>query len=108
MKLINDIAKLKQVVSNNGLFLLYVQAPDCGLCSMMLNKIEMLVSEFENLISARSELQVVPQLAGTFMVATAPTVLLFANGREICRAGNFIDVLELRKVLSQWNEAITD
>ena len=107
MELINDINGLKVFVGDNKLCLLYVQAPDCGLCSIMLDKIEAVAQRFDNLRAARAELLVVPEVAGEFLVATAPTVLVFAHGKEVYRAGTFIDTMELERVLTKWDENIT-
>ena len=108
MDLINDINRLKEFVAGSKLCLLYIQAPDCGLCSIMLDKIEALVKRYDCLCSACAELLVVPEVAGEFLVATAPTVLLFAQGKEIYRAGTFIDTMELERVLSKWKEVTID
>ncbi len=107
MDLVNNLNELKKKKELEPLFLLYVQAPDCGLCSIMLDKIEAVTHQYANLRSARVELHVLPEIAGTFLVATAPTVLLFAHGKEVFRAGTFIDLIELKKTLTKWNENIT-
>ena len=107
MELINDIDELKRVVAHSDLCLLYIQAPDCGLCSIMLDKIDAVAQRFDNLRSVRMELLVVPEVTGEFLVATAPTVLVFAHGKEEYRAGTFIDTMELEKVLTKWNENLT-
>ena len=107
MELINDINRLKAFVEENKLCLLYIQAPDCGLCSIMLDKIESVTQRFDKLSSARVELLMVPEVAGEFLVATAPTVLLFAHGKEVYRAGTFIDTLEVERVLEKWSENLT-
>ena len=107
MELINDIDQLEVFVADNKLCLLYIQAPDCGLCSIMLDKIEAVAQRFDNLRSARVELLIVPEVAGAFLVATAPTVLMFAYGKEVYRAGTFIDTMELERVLEKWNENLT-
>ena len=107
MELINEINRLKEIVDNNELSLIYIQAPDCGLCSIMLDKIDAVSRRFDKLTTARVELHVVPRVASEFMVATAPTVLLFANGKEVYRAGTFINIQELEQVLTKWYENIT-
>lgn len=107
MELINDINRLKELVKDNKLCLLYIQAPDCGLCSIMFDKIATVSQRFNNLHSARVELLVVPEIAGEFLVATAPTVLMFAYGKEVYRAGTFIDTMELERILTKWNENLT-
>ena len=104
MELINDINRLKEFITDNKFCLLYIQAPDCGLCSIMLEKIEDLVLRYDSVCSARVELLVVPEVAGEFLVATAPTVLLFVDGKEVYRAGTFIDTLELERILAKWSD----
>lgn len=104
MELINDIEQLRHEIESHAFTLLYIQAPDCGLCSVMLDKIEKVVAGFDQLRAMRAEIHVVPEIAGAFMVATAPTVLVFSHGKEVYRAGTFIDILELEKVLTTWSE----
>ena len=104
MKLINDINRLKEIVHSAPFCLLYIQAPDCGLCSVMLKKVEQVTHNHEMLRSAHAELQVVPEIAGTFLVATAPTVLVFVRGKEVFRSGTFIDTLKLEQVLTMWED----
>ncbi len=106
MELIDDIKMLKAFVMNNDLCLLYIQAPDCGLCSTMLDKIENVARQFNKLAVARVELLVVPEIAAEFMVATAPTVLVFAHGKEIHRQGTFIDIRKLERQLTLWSANI--
>lgn len=107
MELVNDIYRLKEVVENNELSLIYIKALDCGLCSIMFDKIDALCRRFDRLATACVELHVVPHVAGEFLVATAPTVLLFANGKEVHRQGTFINMQELEHVLTRWYENIT-
>lgn len=107
MDLINDINRLKEFVADNKFCLLYIQAPDCGLCSIMLDKIKAVAQHFEKLSSTRAELLVVPEVAAEYLVATAPTVLVFVEGKEVYRAGTFIDTMELGQVLEKWNENLT-
>ena len=107
MELFNDIKSLKEIVDSETFCLLYIQTPDCGLCSIMLDKIDAVAQHYDNLRSARVELLVVPEVAGEFLVATAPTVLVFSHGKEVYRAGTFIDTLELEQVLEKWNENLT-
>lgn len=106
MELVNDIKHIKLVVGESELCMLYVQAPDCGLCSLMLGKIEAVSLQYPQVRAIRAEVQLVPELAGEFLVATAPTVLLFAKGHEIYRAGNFIDVAQLEHIMKQWCENV--
>lgn len=104
MDLVNNIELIKQVINNHAFSLLYIQAPDCGLCSIMLEKIESVAAQFNQLHSIRAEIQIVPEIAGTFLVATAPTVLVFAHGKEVYRAGTFIDTTNLERVLTRSHE----
>lgn len=107
MNLVNDIDLLRQLVENQQFCLIFIQAPDCGLCSVILDKVERVAAQFDKLSAARVELHVTPQVTGEFLVATAPTVLLFVGGKEVYRAGTFIDVHELENELEKWISNIT-
>jgi len=107
MQLINNLKCIKHIIENHHFCLLYIQAPDCGLCSVMLSKIEQVSQQYKHLQAVRVELHEVPELASAFLVATAPTVLVFVNSKEVYRAGTFIDVLELERILSRWSDNLT-
>ena len=87
MELINDIKHLKVVVSESDYR-------------------EQVAERYPQARSLRAEIQVVPELAGEYLVATAPTVLIFSKGREIYRVGNFIDTVDLERFLSKWCENV--
>ena len=73
----------------------------------MLDKVEAVAHSIDKLCSARVELLVVPEVTGEFSVATAPTVLIFVEGKEVYRAGTFIDTLELERILTKWSDNLT-
>ncbi|WP_165089102.1 thioredoxin family protein [Neisseria yangbaofengii] len=79
---------------------LYVSAPNCGVCTVMKPKIARIVDELDGVAMGAVSIADVPSLASEYHVLTAPAVLVFAGGKEIWRGARFIDVEQLEQALA--------
>ena len=82
-------------MADNRLCLFYIKAPDCGVCNIMLGKVERLAGQFPSLTSFYTDITEEPLIAGQFLVYSGPTVLLLMDGKEVYRRSQFIDIEEL-------------
>ena len=82
-------------MADNRLCLFYIKAPDCGVCNIMLGKMERLAGQFPSLTSFYTDITEEPLIAGQFLVYSGPTVLLLIDGKEVYRRSQFIDIEEL-------------
>ena len=109
---INDI---ELTVKDNRLCLFYIKAPDCGVCNVMLDKVERLADSHPSLCSfftdireepliAFTDIREEPLIAGRFLVYSGPTVLLLMEGKEIYRASQFINLEELERIINKYQE----
>jgi len=98
---INDIV---QDINDHRLCLFYIKAPDCGVCSVMLDKVGRMAEKHPKLKSFYTDITEEPLVAGRFLVYSGPTVLLMLDGKEIYRASQFIDVMELERMIIQIEE----
>ena len=95
MKHLTDIKDIEQTITDNRLCLFYIKAPDCGVCNVMLDKVERLADSFTSLCSFYTDITEEPLIAGRFLVYSGPTVLLLMEGREVYRRSQFINLEEL-------------
>ena len=101
MKHQTNINEIEQAISKNRLCLFYVKAPDCGVCNVMLSKIEGLVKNYSQLLSFYTDITEEPLIASRFLVYAGPTVLLILEGKEVYRSSRFIDLEELERKIVQ-------
>ena len=99
MEHLTNIQDIEQTLTDNRLCLFYIKAPDCGVCNVMLDKVEHLVGSYPSLYSFYTDIREEPLIAGRFLVYSGPTVLLSLDGREIYRASQFINLEELEQMI---------
>ena len=95
MKHLTNIKDIEQIIADNRLCLFYIKAPDCGVCNVMLGKVERLADRFPSLTSFYTDITEEPLIASQFLVYSGPTVLLLMDGKEVYRGSQFIDLEEL-------------
>ena len=95
MQHLTSISDIEHTIANNTLCLFYIKAPDCGVCNVMLDKVEKLADQYPQLTSFYTDIMEEPLIAGRFLVYSGPTVLLLMDGKEVYRGVQFIDLEEL-------------
>ena len=101
MEHLTNIHDIQKGTTDNRLCLFFIKAPDCGVCNVMLGKVEQLADRYPALCSFYTDIREEPLVAGHFMVFSGPTVLLLAEGKEIYRASQFINLEELEQVINR-------
>ena len=105
MKHLTNIKDIEQTLKDNRLCLFYIKAPDCGVCNVMLDKVERLADNYSSICSFYTDIREEPLIAGRFLVYSGPTVLLLTEGKEIYRASQFINLEELEQMINRYNYA---
>lgn len=105
MKHLTDIHDIEQTLADHRLCLFYIKAPDCGVCNVMLDKVERLADSHQSLCSFYTDITEEPLIAGRFLVYSGPTVLLILEGKEIYRGSGFINLEELDCKIKQYIES---
>jgi thioredoxin-like negative regulator of GroEL len=104
MKHLTNIHDIEQTLAEHRLCLFYIKAPDCGVCKVMLDKVDSLAARFPQLCTFYTDVTEEPLIAGKFLVYSGPTVLLMLDGKEVYRSSGFIDLEELSHKLNQYTE----
>lgn len=100
MHTLDTIDAVFDFIRQNPVAVLYVSAPNCGVCTVMKPKIAHVVDERDGVAMGVVSIADVPSLASEYHVLTAPAVLVFAGGKEIWRGARFIDVEQLEQALA--------
>lgn len=101
MRHLTNIKDIEQAVTDNGLCLFYIKAPDCGVCNVMLDKVAQVADCFPMLGSFYTDITEEPLIASRFLVYSGPTVLLLMDGKEVYRGSQFIDLEELQYCINR-------
>ena len=104
MEHLTSIKNIEQTQKDNRMCLFYIKAPDCGVCNVMLDKVERLADSYTSLCSFYTDIREEPLIAGRFLVYSGPTVLLLMEGKEIYRASQFINLEELEQTINKYQE----
>ena len=104
MEHLTNIHDIEQTLKDNRMCLFYIKAPDCGVCNVMLDKVERLADSYTSLCSFYTDIREEPLIAGRFLIYSGPTVLLLMEGKEIYRASQFFNLEELEQTINKYQE----
>ncbi|RPD83958.1 thioredoxin [Neisseria weixii] len=102
MKTLKNLNEVNGFIKQNPLAVLYISAPNCGVCTVMKAKIADITAQFEPVNVGTVSVADAPALASAYHILTAPAVLIFANSKEIWRGARFIDVQTMGQMLTQY------
>lgn len=97
MQPIQSLAEFNEVVENNQAVLAYFSTDSCSVCHVLKPKVEQMIArDFPQikLIYIPSDQQ--PEVAAQNRVFTAPTVLVFFQGKESIRKSRAFGIEELK------------
>lgn len=80
------LPQITSLIQNQAAVAVYFSAPNCGICHVLKPKIEaMLHEEFPLIQFVEINIPDHPEIAGQHRVFTAPTLLVFFDGKEYIR-----------------------
>ena len=103
---LTNIKDIEKAIADHRLCQFYIKAPDCGVCNVMLDKVEKVSDGFPSLCSLYTDIIEEPLVASHFLVYSGPTVLLLIDEKEVYRASQFIDLEELQFNINRYIELL--
>uniref|UniRef100_UPI0032180961 thioredoxin family protein n=1 Tax=uncultured Draconibacterium sp. TaxID=1573823 RepID=UPI0032180961 len=98
IKSFDEFLKLKEEPA----VLAYFSTDACSVCKVLKPKVEALVSaEFPEMKLAYIQSDLLPEVAAQNRVFTAPTILVFFEGREYIRKSRTVGLSELQNEISR-------
>lgn len=101
-----DLNELQQRIQQERICVVFIKTEQCGVCDVVLDKTKSMLTRYPQISSILVNLQELPEVSGAYLVFTAPTILLFVEGKEVYRASRFVVFGELEKTLAGWHEAM--
>lgn len=106
MKQITTLRQMNAQIQEAPLSLLLVKTDHCGVCDSVMAKLDDLLPLYPQVQGLYIRMEDAPEVAGEFLVFTAPTLLLFVEGKEVFRQSRFILMGDVEKQLQGWSEAV--
>ncbi|WMT39043.1 thioredoxin family protein [Paenibacillus sp. D2_2] len=106
-KELSTFAQVEAFIKEHGLSFLYVSRPDCSVCHAILPKLRSLLDHFPQMELGQVNALEVEEIAGGLSIFTAPTLLLFVDGKEYLREDRFVRFADLEEKLARLYELYT-
>lgn len=91
-----SLDKLQILLKDEKAVALYFSSARCGVCEALKPKIQdLIVAEFSHIIFLEIRSDISPEIRGHFGVFTAPTLLVFFEGKEYLRKVRNMGMVEL-------------
>lgn len=97
MKPVQSLEAFRKALDTNLAVLAYFSSPACSVCAVLKPKVDQMVSAcFPQMTVLYISSEELPELAAQYHVFTAPTVLVFFQGRETIRKSRAFGIEELK------------
>ena len=99
---VNKLEEYLEMVQNTTALLSYFSTSNCQVCKVLKPKVMNLLSEkFPEMKMAWIDIERSPVVAGQNSIFTAPTLLVYFNGRETLRKSRNISLIELEEEIGR-------
>ncbi len=97
-----NLESLRNLIADETAIAVYFSSPNCGVCHALLPKVEHMFSErfpMAKLVLIQTEKS--PEICGAFGVFSAPTLVVFFEGKEFLRKVRNMGIDEIRKKIER-------
>ncbi len=107
-KTLTDLNELNNILKNELAVVLYFSSPSCNVCHVLRPKLmEALEAEYPQIKRYHADISLTPEIAAEFQVFSAPTIIIFLEGREFIRKGRAMSVDGLLQDIKRPYELMT-
>lgn len=105
---LNNLDELNTKLKNNLALVIYFSSPSCNVCHVLRPKLmEALEKEFPTIGRYHADVALTPEIAAQFQVFSAPTIIVFFEGKEFIRKGRSMSVSGLLQEIKRPYEIMT-
>ncbi|KHL97167.1 thioredoxin [Paenibacillus sp. IHB B 3415] len=102
MKEVYELTTLREIenfLKDYELSFLYISKPDCSICHALLPKLKELLSHYPLIRLGHIDASKVEEVAGKFLILSAPMMLLLIEQKEYLREDRFVRLSLLKEKL---------
>ncbi|UCZ54016.1 thioredoxin family protein [Bacillus shivajii] len=104
MNMVRNKDDLQRVIEEEEVLIVLIKSHHCSVCDAVAHQLSEFIKSNNDISSVFVQLEDVPNISGEFMVFSAPTVLLFIQGKEEWRGSRFVQWDELKNVIDKWKK----
>lgn len=108
MQQLKSLEDIQQVIAEQQLVLLVIKTGQCGVCESVQAKVSTMLKPRSDVTGIYVYMEDAPDVASAYLALSAPTVLVFFEGKEVFRIARFVRFDELDHVLSQYEEVLKE
>lgn len=105
---LTTLREIKEFLKNYEMSFIYISKPDCSICHALLPKLEKLLSHYPLIRLGHIDASKVEEVAGKFLILSAPMMLLFIEQREYLREDRFVRFSLLKEKVDQIYQIYND
>lgn len=106
---LNDLNELNSKLQEEMALVLYFSSPSCNVCHVLRPKLmQALLKEYPSIGRYHVDIALTPEIAAEFQVFSAPTIIVFLEGREFIRKGRSMSVDGLLEEIRRPYELMTN
>ncbi|WP_291578547.1 thioredoxin family protein [Clostridium sp. UBA6640] len=98
-----SLEEILHSIKNNKLSLILASTKDCGVCTSIEPRVEYLVNKYPDINYKHIFIDSMIKASGEFTIFTVPTIIMFAQDKEVHRESRFIDFENLEFEISRWH-----
>lgn len=103
-----NLESIEHTIREHPAVMLYFSSPQCSVCHVLKPKLfEALTTEFSAFQTVDIDIAITPEAGAHYGVFTAPTVIVFLDGREFLRKSRNMSVTEVIEAIRRPYEIMT-
>jgi len=105
---LTDLNELNVALKNELALTLYFSSPSCNVCHVLRPKLmQALEQEYPDIGRYHADIALTPEIAAEFQIFSAPTIIVFLEGKEFIRKGRAMSVDGLLQEIKRPYEIMT-
>ncbi len=105
---LNSIEELNAKLKDELALIVYFSSPSCNVCHVLRPKLmEALEQTYPSIGRYHADIALTPEIAAQFQVFSAPTIIVFFEGREFIRKGRAMSIDGLLQEIKRPYELMT-
>ena|SRR5690625_1887923 len=98
---LNSVESMDEKIKGETFTFFFISQPNCSVCVSLHPQTERISAEFPRIHCYSIDIADTPEIAGAFHVFTAPTLLLFIDGKEYMREARFVQTEVFKNKLAR-------
>lgn len=98
---LESIEQMNEKINTNVFNFFYITQPNCSVCHGLFPQIESILKAYPEIHCYEIDASETPDITGNYQVFTAPTLLLFVDGKEYIREARFVQTKMFQEKIDQ-------